>query len=78
MAVLSAAISSAPRAEPWEPAVPWAEGAGHAMIVRRRMNDGLSVTFWAARIASLSAARSSTYSEPPRQSTVWTCQPSAS
>ena len=49
------------------------------MIVRSRMNDGLSVTAFAASIAACSASTSSTYSVPPFvQSTDWVCQPYAS
>ncbi len=48
---LVAATSSSPSAEPWASPVFWALGAGHAMIVRRTMMLGWSVTRSAARIA---------------------------
>ena len=47
-----AATSSAPRALPWAASVPWAFGAGQAMIVSRTMSEGLSETSDAARTAS--------------------------
>ena len=73
---LVAATSSSPRALPWAFSVPWALGAGHAMIVSSTMSDGLSVTSPAAMIAAYSAGTSSTYSVPPLvQSTTCTCQP---
>ena len=54
-------------------------GAGQAMIVRSRMNDGRSVSASAALSACSSAATSSTYvPSDRRQSTVCTCQPYAS
>ena len=64
-----AATSSAPRALPCEAPVFILVGAGHAMMVRRQMIDGLSVTALAAATASSIAV---TFSPP---STYWTCQP---
>ena len=40
-AILVAAISSAPSADPCDSAVPWAFGAGHAITVLRRIKEGL-------------------------------------
>ena len=56
---LVAATSSSPSAEPWASPVFWAFGAGQAMIVRRTMMLGWSVTRSAARIALYSAGTSS-------------------
>ena len=73
---LVAATSSSPSAEPWALPVFWAEGAGHAMIVRSTMKLGRSVTALALRIASCRAGTSSTYLVSSWvQSTVCTCQP---
>ncbi len=73
---LVAATSSSPRAEPWASPVFWADGAGQAMIVRRTMRLGWSVTDSALRRASCSAGTSSRYWPPPWvQSTTCTCQP---
>jgi hypothetical protein len=60
MIVLVAATSSAPRAEPWALPVFCLLGAGQAMMVRRRMNDGLPVSARAASRAWCSASTSST------------------
>ena len=71
-----AATSSSPSAEPWALPVFWAFGAGQAMIVRRLMKLGRSVTAFAAWIASQSAADVLVVPWPPLvQSTSWTCQP---
>ena len=67
--VLSFPISSAPRADPWEAPVFIFVGAGYAMIVRSWMNEGRSVTAFAASIAS----RMPVTFSPPSNS--WTCQP---
>jgi hypothetical protein len=54
---LVAATSSAPSAEPCAFPVPCADGAGQAMIVRRLMKLGRSVTARAAFRASSSSRR---------------------
>ncbi len=71
-----AAISSAPRAEPWEASVFWAFGAGQAMIVRIAMIEGRAVSACAALSAAYSACTS--MSPPSSGSTRCTCQPYAS
>lgn len=73
---LVAATSSSPSAEPWAASVFWACGAGQAMIERIAMNDGLSVTAFAASIAAYSASTSR--SPLSLGATRWTCQPYAS
>ena len=76
---LVAATSSAPSAEPCALPVFCAFGAGQAMIVRSRMNDGRPVSAFAASSAASKAATSSTYvPSARRQSTSCTCQPYAS
>jgi hypothetical protein len=73
---LVAATSSSPRADPCALPVFWASGAGQAMIVRRTMKLGRSVTARAASMAASSAGTSSAYSVSSWvQSTVCTCQP---
>ena len=57
--VFRPATSSAPSFEPCEPWVSCLVGDGHAMIVRSRMKDGLSVTALAASIAAYRASTSS-------------------
>ena len=52
------AISSAPRAEPWDSAVFRALGAGQAIIDCMRISVGLIVSFLAAIIAASTAVRS--------------------
>ena len=71
---LVAATSSSPSAEPWALPVFCLFGAGQPMIVRSWMNDGRSVTAWAASQASTRPRCSVTFSPP---STSWTCQPYA-
>jgi hypothetical protein len=76
---LVAATSASPSALPCAFSVPWALGAGQAMIVSSTISDGFPVTLPAAVIASYSAGTSSTYSLPPLvQSTTCTSQPYAS
>ncbi len=71
-----AATSSSPSAEPWAASVFCAFGAGQAMIERIAMKDGLSVTSFAASIASYSACGSR--SPSGFGATRCTCQPYAS
>ena len=57
-AIFVALISSAPNADPCEPAVPCALGAGQAITECIRINVGLVVSCFAATIAASSATRS--------------------
>ena len=72
---LVSAISSAPRAEPCEPAVPFAFGAGQAITECIRINDGLVSSALAAIIAASTAGRSMRPSAAAGTSI--TCQPYA-
>ena len=74
-ATLVALISSSPNAEPCEPAVPCALGAGHAITDFMRIKVGLPVSFFAATIAASSAARSTF--PFAAAATSMTCQPYA-
>ncbi len=75
-AFLVALTSSSPSALPCALPVFCAFGAGQAMMVRRAMNDGRSVTALAASKAAASACTFSAYFPPSEsQSTRWTCQP---
>ena len=72
---LVSAISSTPNAEPCDPAVPFAFGAGHAMTECIRINDGLVSSVFAEIIAASTAGRSMRPSAA--DGTSITCQPYA-
>ena len=66
-------ISSSPKAEPCEAAVPRALGAGQAITDFIRISEGLEISFFAATIAASSAAISTLPSGAA--ATSMTCQP---
>ena len=72
-AIFVCAISSAPKADPCDAAVPCALGAGQAMTDFIRISDGLVLSFFAASIAASSAAISTLPSFAAATSI--TCQP---